>query len=77
MVARMLCRSLSWMGWWEVGLPTDAGTTGFWAAAVNDPEEALMNHGARFSTVPPTDYLIGFSKLLLKTYRFHKLCYVY
>ena len=31
MVARMLCRSLSWMGW--VGLPTAAGTRGVWAAA--------------------------------------------
>lgn len=35
MVARMLWRSLSWMGWCGVGLPTEAGARGVGAAAAN------------------------------------------
>lgn len=42
MVARMLWRSLSWMGWWGAGLPTDAGASGVWAEAANKKKNKVV-----------------------------------
>lgn len=61
-VARMLCRSLSWMGW--VGLATDMGAAGVWAAGVVGVTVGEVAAGAKSAGV--TGVVVAWAELLLR-----------